>query len=464
MKLKFRVSPVLKDPTRSTHRIMMELTICLLILFAYGATYYGVTSGVEYAMHALLLLGSAVGSGLIYESVFALILKKPIGKYLKDSFSWVTSIILVLMLPVNTGVYAVIVGNFFALVVGKLLFGGFGHNIFNPAGVGRIVILRGFAAVTVADMSTGATPISDIASKSWSVAANSWEAFLETYGGWTGLFTGWHGGSLGETSILLIVVMAVYLILRHVIDWRVPVFYVGTVFVLALVIGFMGGLGYQYALFHIFAGGLMFGAVFMATDPVTNPTHPLGRVIFAVGAGILTVLLRTKASMPGGVVFAIIIMNMLAPLIERSLYGNQRVTLKKGLVALGSLMVVGLLTAGFIGSAIEPVEIIADEINAEVLSVDGNTVEVKAYGFKAENTFVVEIDPASGQVVSIEVTAFNDSDPEGRPAVAGSYLEGYVGKGFEDIDSIDAASMATYTSGSVKNAVKKAILEITGGE
>ena len=464
MKLKYRVSPVLKDSTHSTHRIMIELTICLLILFAFGAAYNGVTSGSDYAIHAVLMLVSAVGSGLVYESLFALILKKPIGKYLKDSFSWVTSIILVLMLPVNTGLYAIVVGNFFSLVIAKLLFGGFGQNIFNPAGVGRIVILRGFAAVTVADMTTGATPISDIASKSWAVAANSWEAFLETYGGFGGLFVGWHGGSLGETSILLIGLMAIYLIYRRVIDWRIPVFYVGTVFALALVIGLMGGLGYQYALFHVFAGGLMFGAVFMATDPVTNPTHPMGRVIFAVGAGILTVLLRTKASMPGGVVFAIVIMNMLAPLIERSLYGNQRATLKKGLITLVSLFVVGLVMAGLIGSNVEKVEIVADEINAEVLSVDGNKVEVKAYGFKAENTFIVEVDPANGQVVSIEVTSFNDSDPEGRPAVASSYLAGYVGKGFDDIDGIDAASSATYSSGSVKNAVKKAILEIQGGQ
>lgn len=464
MKLKFKVSPILKDNTHSTQRIMFELTLCLLILFAFGTTYYGMTYGANYVVQSLTLLITSIVSGLVYEAVFAKIIKKPVKQYLLDSFSWVTSIILVLMLPINTGVYAIIIGNFFAIVFAKLLFGGFGQNIFNPAGVGRIVILKSFAAATVADMSTGATPISDVASKAWSVAANSWEPFLETYGGWTGLLTGWHGGAIGETSVLLIALMGVYLVWRRVIDWRIPVFYVGTVFVLTLVIGSLGGLGVQYAMFHILAGGLMFGAVFMATDPVTNPTHPLGRVIFAVGAGILTVLLRTKASMPGGVVFAIVLMNMLTPLIERSLYGNQRVILKKGLITLGSVFVVGLVMAGLIGNSIEKVEIIADEINAEVVSVEGNKVTVKAPGFKpnATNTFIVEI--VEGKVVSIENTEFSDSDPQGKPAVAKSYLEKYVGKGYEDIDAIDAATQATYTSESVKNATKKALLELKGGQ
>ena len=463
MKLKFKVSPVLKDKTHSTQRVMMELTLGLLVLFAYGTTYYGVTKGTEYVTHSLLLLISAVVSGLVYETIYAMIIKKPVKEYLLNSFSWVTSIILVLMLPITTTVYAVVLGNFFALVVAKLLFGGFGQNIFNPAGVGRIVILKAFGAATVADLSTGATPISDIASKAWSVAANSWEPFLETYGGWTGLLTGWHGGSIGETSIVLIVLIGIYLAWRRVIDWLVPVFYVGTVFLLTLVIGLLGGLGVQYALFHVLAGGLMFGAVFMATDPVTNPTHPLGRIIFAIGAGIITVLLRTKASMPGGVVFAIIFMNMLTPLIERSLYGNQRALLKKGLLIITSVFVVGLVMAGWVGSNVEKIEIIADEINAEVVSVDGNKVTVKAPGFniRETNTFVVEV--VDGKVVSIENTEFKDSNPEGLPAIAKSYLEKYVGKGYEDIDSIDAATNATYSSDSVKNATKKALLELKGG-
>jgi Na+-translocating ferredoxin:NAD+ oxidoreductase subunit D len=204
------------------------------------------------------------------------------------------------MVPIATSYFALGFGTFFAIFFGKLVFGGFGQNIFNPAAAGRAAMLASFAGAAVTDITTSATPTASIAQLGWMIdKPEAVTKFLDQFGGLQSMFLGLYPGALGETSKVLILVVMVFLIIRKVIDWRIPVFYLSTVFVLASLIAVSKGMGFWYPLFHLSTGGLVFGAVFMATDPVTNPTSASGRTLFAIGLGILTVLIRVKANLAG---------------------------------------------------------------------------------------------------------------------------------------------------------------------
>jgi electron transport complex protein RnfD len=202
----------------------------------------------------------------------------------------------------------VAVGSIFSIAIVKEAFGGLGHNIFNPALGGRAFMTASFSAEMTtwvlpmgfaADAVTTATPLG---------SSLIWEGDkLSLY---KDLFLGNTGGSIGETSALLILIGGLLLIALRIIDWRIPLVYIGTVALFTFVLG-------QDAIFHILAGGLMLGAFFMATDYVTSPLTHKGRIIFGIGAGILTVIIRLYGGLPEGVAFSILLMNAITPLIDR---------------------------------------------------------------------------------------------------------------------------------------------------
>lgn len=193
-------------------------------------------------------------------------------------------------------------GSVVAIGIGKQVYGGLGSNPFNPALVGRAFLIITFPVhmttwISPVDGVTTATPLN----------------LLKMQGVKTGymqLLIGNVGGSLGETSALLLLIGGLYLLYKGIIDWRIPVFYLGTVAALALVLG-------SDPIFHLLAGGLMLGAFFMATDMVTTPVTRLGKIIFGVGAGILVVLIRLYGGYPEGVLFSILLMNTFTPIIDR---------------------------------------------------------------------------------------------------------------------------------------------------
>ena len=225
MKFTFHVSPSIKN-NLSTQRIMKELSLSLLVVFVAAVIYYASAWGADAALHCVLLLACSLITTFVCESIFAKIMKKDIKTFLKSSFGWVTAIILTLMVPVNMSCYAVIIATVFAIVLAKLLFGGFGQNIFNPAAVGRAVILQAFTGVSVGLISQ-ATPTTVIASAYHWLPANAsvLDSFLSQYGGFAGLALGTYPGSIGETFSILILIIGVVLALRQIIDWRVPVVY-----------------------------------------------------------------------------------------------------------------------------------------------------------------------------------------------------------------------------------------------
>uniref|UniRef100_UPI00260C03DA RnfABCDGE type electron transport complex subunit D n=1 Tax=uncultured Faecalicoccus sp. TaxID=1971760 RepID=UPI00260C03DA len=285
--------------------------------------------------------------------------------YMAKSFGWITSIILTLMVPVTMTVYALIVATIFAIVFGKLLFGGFGHNIFNPAGVGRAVIFAAFTGATASGITTGATPTATLANSfNWLPASSeALDSFLSQFGGFANLALGFYDGAIGETFTLVILLIGIAFAFTKIIDWRVPVVYLGSIFVFTAVIALLSGIdsyhgipGFLwYPVLHLVTGGVVFGAVFMLTDPVTSPTSAAGRVIFSLGAAVITVLLRLKANLPEGCLYSILLMNMFTPMIESALDGKQLEIKKKAYIMAACLAVLGFAVSFYASASVEPV-------------------------------------------------------------------------------------------------------------
>lgn len=363
MKFTFNVSPNLRQG-QSTKRIMFELMLGLAVVYLFSLFYYFSEYGASYALQAVLLLLVALVVALVTESVFALVLKKDMKQYLSGSFGWITAIILTMMCKIDITPYALGVATFFSIFFGKLLFGGFGNNIFNPAAFGRAVIFNAFIGTTT-NVVTSATPLTILGTNfSWMPGTEkAIQSMMDSVGGITTLFTGWYPGAIGETSALLIIIVGIVLSIRHVIDWRVPTVYLISIFVLTAAVALLCGIdSYNglpgfiwYPCVHVLSGGVVFGAVFMLTDPVTSPTSAQGRTLFALGAAIITVLIRLKANMPEGCLYSILIMNMLTPLIESAMDGKQLVVRIRARKAFAGLAAIGLALVLLAASVVTPV-------------------------------------------------------------------------------------------------------------
>jgi electron transport complex protein RnfD len=222
-----------------------------------------------------------------------------------DLSAAVTGLLLALNLPAGIPIWQCIVGSIFAIIVVKCLFGGIGCNLVNPAIAARVFMIVSFGSMAVqyrpviVDTVAGATPLEEM-------AAGGLPEIKD-------LLLGLHSGAIGETCAVALLLGLVYLLVRRVISWHVPVSFVGTVFVLSLC---MEGFDLMRGVSLVLSGGLFIGAFFMATDYVTSPATPAGKIIFGVGAGLLTFLIRYFGVYPEGVSFAILFMNILTPYIE----------------------------------------------------------------------------------------------------------------------------------------------------
>ena len=287
---KLSVSPHIHSG-RSTSGIMRDVLISLLPATVAGAYIFG--------LRALLVLAVCVLCSVGFEALFCLITKKP--QTIGDLSAAVTGLILGLNLPANVPIWQCAVGSLFAIIVVKCLFGGIGNNVVNPAITARVFMLVAFSSMTKA-----AFPVDAVASAT-PLTSGEMPTLLDT-------FLGSYGGAIGETCTAALLLGGIYLIVRRVITWHIPVVFIGTVFVLSFL---MEGFDAMAALSLIMTGGLFLGAIFMATDYVTSPSTAWGKVIFALGAGLLTFLIRYFGTYPEGVSFAILFMNILTPYISR---------------------------------------------------------------------------------------------------------------------------------------------------
>ncbi len=494
MKFNFRVSPNYRTPL-STQRIMTELTVGIALVLAYSVYFYFTKLGADYGIHALLMILTALGTSIVVEVLWALFYKKNIWKHLNTSFPWVTALLYVGMMGVNKPLYVIFIGSFIAIFIGKLVFGGFGHNIFNPAGVGRAVSVLsfgGFITDKFADVVTGATPNQVMETLGWVIKDPAVVTkYLDQFGGLWSLATGGYVGGLGETNTLLILAVGIYLAVRKIIDWRVPVVFLGSLFAFASILAAMKGMGIWYPVFHMVTGGAMFGAIFMMTDPVTSPTSIPGRILFAFGVALLTFLIRIKGSLPEGVIRSILFMNMMTPLIDRAFDGWAFEKVKKYAISLTVIGALGFLTVGVFANQVDYIAPVVEEepvvtinlkgepvvisqqtsptavIVSEVADGDVTTfvVNINGYAFQSDhsddpkpNTLEVKINTATQVIESVAYVTFSDSKNIGDKTNSDVFLSQFVGVSIVDeTASVDVVSGATITSQSVVKAVNAAI-------
>ena len=290
-------SPHFHDKS-STRGVMLDVIIALLPTSIAGVIIFG--------PRALLLIGVCVVTAVLSEFLFNASLKKK--STIGDLSAVVTGLLLALNLGTEVAVWQAVIGTAFAILLVKCLFGGIGKNFANPAITARVFMLLAFQSVTSftvpagVDLVTSATPLVSLKAQA-----------MENLPSLMQMFLGQHGGTIGEVCILALIIGWIYLSVRKVIKWYVPLAYIGTVFVLFLVFT----QSFTYALFEILAGGLFLGAIFMATDYSTTPLTVSGKVLFCVFCGILTFVIRYFCSLPEGVSFSILIGNFFVPVFEK---------------------------------------------------------------------------------------------------------------------------------------------------
>ena len=291
------VSPHIRDKS-STRKIMIDVCIALVPTLAFGVWHFGI--------NALFVILSSVLSCVVSEAVFELIIKKPITVF--DFSAVVTGLILALNMPPNIAWWVPAVGGVFAIVIVKMLFGGIGQNIMNPALAARCFLLISFAS-RMTDFSvdgvSSATPLAVLKSGG---SVDLLDAFL-----------GFKTGCIGEVSILAILIGAAYLLIQKVISIRIPAVYIlsTALFIFLFTLATTGMPTWQFMLGELLTGGLMAGAFFMATDYTTSPITKWWQVIYAVLIGFLTAVFRVLGSSAEGVSYAIIISNLFVPIIEK---------------------------------------------------------------------------------------------------------------------------------------------------
>ena len=282
-----------------TPRLMLDVIIALLPAVVAGAIIYGI--------RALLVVFTCVLTAVVSEFLFNLAVKKEQTVF--DFSAIITGLILGLSLRADAPVWQCVLGSVFAIVVVKCLFGGLGANFANPAATGRVFMLVCFSGTLAGgvvpklayspDLVAGATPLEAISK------GQELPSIVD-------MLLGTRGGSIGETCMIALALGFIYLVARKIINFETPLIMVATVFVLSLIV--TGDV--NLALYQVLGGGLVFGAVFMATDFVTTPITRTGKMIFAFGCGLITFLIRFYGNYPEGVSFAILFMNILTPYIE----------------------------------------------------------------------------------------------------------------------------------------------------
>lgn len=311
----------------TTKRMMLDVILALIPSTIASILLYG--------FYPLFVMVLSCGSAVFCEWLFNVICKRQ--QSVKDLSAIVTGMILALILPPVVPFYVPMVGSAFAIIIVKMLFGGIGKNFANPAATARIFLLLCWTSVmtsyvNVIDLSDGANlfayfsnavniNLPDAITSATPLAGlkdavnNNLNPALNLNA--LDLFLGRVGGSAGEVSAIAVLIGGVYLLIRRVIDWRIPALYIGSTVVFTAI--FFANTGYvgEYIWTHLLSGGLLFGAFFMATDYATSPKSLLAVIIYGIGLGLLTVVFRRYSTMPEGVSFAILIMNALTPLLDK---------------------------------------------------------------------------------------------------------------------------------------------------
>jgi electron transport complex protein RnfD len=300
-------SPHIRDSV-TTRRLMLDVVIALIPAIAASTWIFG--------WRSLVVIALTTGSAVIFEYLSRIIMKR--YNSIGDLSAIVTGLLLAMNLPPTIPLWIPVVGSFIAIVIVKQIFGGIGQNFLNPALASRVILMLSYpAAMTrwaiLADRARSATTVAETTAGRLDLIATATPLYIMQNHGtmprYLDMFIGLKGGCIGEVSVLALLIGATYLIVRKVINLWIPLTYIGTVAVITAIAG-------QNPLYHVLSAGLIIGAFFMATDYVTAPVTRNGQIVFAIGCGIITALIRLFGSMTEGVSFAILLMNILTPHIE----------------------------------------------------------------------------------------------------------------------------------------------------
>ncbi len=284
----------------TTRGIMLRVIIALL-----PATFYAIYS---FGFNAALLVMVSIITAVLTEAFIQVVMRKQ-KSTVSDLSAVLTGLLLAMTLPATAPFWIPIVGSVFAIAIGKQVFGGIGHNFVNPALAARAMLMIAYPT----QMSNWVLPGPDAVSSPTTLA-------IINEGGGSELptllnaFIGKMGGSLGETSAVLLIVGGLFLLYKKVITWHIPVAYIASAFILALI---TGGFDFVGATYELVIGGLMLGAIFMATDYASSPITSKGKLVYGIGCGVITILIRHYGSLPEGVLYSILLMNVATPIIDR---------------------------------------------------------------------------------------------------------------------------------------------------
>lgn len=443
----------------STNKMMMHLLIALIpiVIFSIYKNGYipysnGYISFIEIFDPIIKIFIGALTSFLI-ESIYALIFRKK--NYIKNSYAFFPGLFLALILPLNVPIYVLVVASIVASV-SKLVCGGFGKNIFNPALIGYLFIVLVFSSVLTTDNYFNAYELDTISkptpltNASMISGIGNYEQLVKPYGNLFDFFLGSIPGSLAETSAFFCIVAFIYLTATGTIKWRIPLVYVTTVFLITFGIGRLLGQGIYYPLFHLFSGGLMFGAVFMATDPVTSAVTPVGQILQGFLLGIITVVFRFVGV--EGVAYSILIINAVVFLLDK-IGMRSRFNFIRSLIwfVFVWLIIIGVT----IGVALTRKTQDNKDPNFEIIdktmrdNITVYTVTQKGYGGKIEAVVQIE----NNRIVSIEVTSHRETANRYQLIIDSNYITQLINNQ-DNLDNVDTISSATVTSTALKNMLE----------
>lgn len=468
MDVETKIGPFIRSDNK-TIKMMLNVLFALIpiIIFSFyknGIIPYqkGYISLLNMFYPLIFIIIGALSS-LLTEEIFMYVFKHKRGKELIDNvingYGFFPGLFLSLILPINTPLSILFIGAVFATVIGKMIYGGFGNNIFNPALVGAIFIMASFSTSISTnggylnsyelDTISSATPLTNV---KLVTGLGTYDTLVKPFGNLWDFFFGFIPGAIGETSSLLILCAFLYLTFTKTIKWRIPTTYVGTVFIMTLIIGLFNNTGVWYPLFEILSGGLLFGSVFMATDPVTSPVTPKGQVLYGILLGFMTVLLRYLTSYPEGVMTSILFMNMLVFLFDK-VGAYSRFKKLPYYIILGITLLVIISSSYLISTKYIVKDTKQDnEFNIinKVVSDNETIYEVSEKGFGGDIKAKITFD--TKEIKTIEIEEENESNERYKLITDSNYINKLINEQ-SDIENVDTVSSATITSTALKKMV-----------
>lgn len=471
-----KIGPFIKSKN-TTNKMMLNLLVSLIPIIVFTVYKNGVlpyqAGKIEfvYILYPLLFILLPALVSFLIETIYAIIFlkkrNKDIFKYIKSSYSFFPGLFLGLILPINMPIWIVLLGAVIASL-SKMIFGGFGKNWFNPALVGYLFIFiffisyfqinGGYLNKLEVDTISTSTPLTN------SIVVEGigdYDSLVKPYGSLVNFFTGMIPGSIGETSTLLCLVAFIYLTITGVIKWKIPIVYVLTVFFATFLIGNINNLGIWYPLFQILSGGLMFGAVFMATDPVTSPTTTQGQILYGLFLGILTVGIRYLSPLPEGVFISILVMNIFVKVLDTIGYKAKfdfRVSLLPYIVVW--ILIIGL--GFYVGNGYAKKSSLVDS-NFNIVSKEtkGNktTYIVTEKGYVANIKAEVVINKE--KILSYKV--LEQSESFYYKIYDSNYLDTLVNNQFS-LKDVDTVSGATVTSKALKKLLQNVLKDYNNSD